>query len=219
MAAPARGPQEATRAWLIRQIPLFLASPDRDRSTTHGRRCCRAPSRSQTTVTRSVRRPVLLRELDAAIATSGFEASSCVGDKRELRSGPADALFPSTASPTSRGRPPAPPLSVWADVDRQLAGSAVAGVQVGVFTRLLSRTSRGAPRGETECLRSRARRRHLPGRAPEEGRREARARACHAAPQALAFREDAALADLLAEDLLPGGSLGRIRRLWSGCHR
>ena len=35
--------------------------------------------------------------------------------------------------------------------------------------------------------------------------------------EALAFREDSALADLLAEDLLPRwlACLGRIRRLWS----
>jgi len=232
MAAPARGPQEATRARPIRQIPLFpgVSGPRPEHDPT-GDAAAEAPSpvADDRQLDLFGDRAVLLRELDAAIATGRFEEASSLrgridesfGPDPTRRALPLDRL----ADVTWEG-PPAPPLSVWADVERQLAGQPQLRdrVRVGVFTRLLqSHKSEELLEARPECLPALA---HavsaFPGRAPEEGRREARALVRDSllagrTLEALAFLEDAALADLLAEDLLPRwlACLGRIRRLWS----
>jgi hypothetical protein len=112
------------------------------------------------------------------------------------------------------------PLSAWAAVDRQLVDQPVLRerVRTGVFARLLqSHTSAELLSARAECLPALAR----ALRASPEGQLEARGLVRDAllagrTLEAFNFREDAPLADLLAEDLPPRwlACLGRVRRLW-----
>jgi len=174
-------------------------------------------------------RVVLARDLDAALAAGRFE------DVARLRHAMDDAFGPTA---TSRGLapldgldevawhgPPAAALSAWAAIDRGLAGPPPLRdrVRSGVFARLLRSHRPGELLAAMpNCLPALA---HAlafgPGRSLAEGRLEARALVRDAllagrALDGLDFREDEALADLLAEDLPPRwlACLGRIRRLW-----
>jgi hypothetical protein len=127
------------------------------------------------------------------------------------------------ADPTDRGS--AAPLSVWAEIDDGLASqpSLPERLRSAVFARLLESHAFGELlEARPESLPALA---HVlrirPGRSPEEGRREARVLVRDAllagrALDALDFRENEAVAELLAEDLSPRwlACLGRVRRLW-----
>jgi hypothetical protein len=172
---------------------------------------------------------VLARELDAAIADGRFEEAArfrrsideAYGPSATSRSlAPLDGL----ADVAWEG-PPAIPLSTWAGIDRQLAAQPPlqARVRRGIFARLLqSHASGELVAASPDCLPALVRALVSgPGRSPSEGRLEARSlvRDSLLAGRALEgvdFREDEALADLLAEDLPPRwlACLGRIRRLW-----
>lgn len=171
---------------------------------------------------------VLARDLDAAIAAGRFEevvrlrlsmdaifglseASRCLA--------PLDRL----AGAAWEG-PPGMPLSVWAEIDGQLADQPPLRerLRTGAFTRLLqSHTPRELLAARPECLPALVRAVSGPGRTPQEGRLEARGLVRDSllagrTLDALDFHEDEALADLLAEDVPPRwlACLGRIRRLW-----
>jgi hypothetical protein len=172
-------------------------------------------------------RAVLARELDAAITGGRFEAVAALRARVEEDFGPdaARSLVPLARFDGVAWDPPEAPLSVWADVDRLLAGHPRLREQVrtGVFGRLLqSQPSARLLAARPECLPALARAlRERPGRPPEEGRREARALVRDALLagrplEAFDFRDDPAVADLLAEDRDPRwlACLGRIRRLW-----
>jgi hypothetical protein len=173
-------------------------------------------------------RAVLARALDAAIANGKFEEAVDLG--RSIDEGflpeTARSLVPldRLAAAAWQG-PPAAPLALWAEIDGQLASQPQLRdrLRAGVFARLLqSHTPGELLAARPECLPALAQVvRSWPGRSPEEGRREARALVRDAllagrVLDALDFREDQALADLLAEDMPPRwlACLGRIRRLW-----
>ncbi len=172
-------------------------------------------------------RAVLARELDAAIAGGRFEAVAALRARVEHDFGPgaAQTLAPLACFDGVAWDPPDTALSAWADVDPLLAGRPQLREQVrtGVFGRLL-RSHRPARllAARPECLPALARvLRERPDRPPEEGRRDARALVRDSLLagrplEALDFRDDPAVADLLAEDRDPRwlACLGRIRRLW-----
>jgi hypothetical protein len=172
-------------------------------------------------------RAVLSRELDAAITGGRFEAVAALRARVEedFGSDAARSLAPLARFAGIAWDPPETPLSVWVDVDRLLAGHPQLREQVrtGVFGRLLQ--SQHPARllvARPECLPALARvLRERPDRPPEEGRRDARALVRDSLLagrllEALDFRDDPAVADLLAEDRDPRwlACLGRIRRLW-----
>lgn len=176
-------------------------------------------------------RVVLFRELDTAIASGSFEQAAYLLGTIGESFGPdaARSLAPlERLAGVAWEGPPATPLSVWAEIDRQLAGQPHLRDRVlgGVFARLLqSHTPGELLAARLECLPVLARVvSSSPNRSPEEGRREARALVRDSllagrALEALDFRDDEALADLLSEDLSPRwlACLGRIRRLWPSC--
>jgi hypothetical protein len=169
---------------------------------------------------------VLARELDAAVAAGRFEEAVRLGLAMDATFGPSEtapflAALDHLAGAAWEG-PPAMPLSAWAAVDRQLVDQPVLRerVRTGVFARLLqSHTPAELLAARAECLPALVR----ALRASAEGQLEARGLvrdsllAGHTL-EALDFREDAPVADLLAEDLPPRWlvCLGRIRRLWPG---
>lgn len=172
---------------------------------------------------------VLARALDATIADGRFEEAARVRRSIDETYGPS-ATLPSLASldglaDVAWEGPPAIPLSTWAEMDCLLACQPPLRDRVrrGVFARLLqSHTARELLRARPECLPALANALSfgLPG-SSQEGRLEARSLvrdsllAGHAL-EGVDFREDADLADLLAEDLPPRwlACLGRIHRLW-----
>ena len=173
-------------------------------------------------------RVVLFRELDAVIAIGSFDEAHRLRARIDEGFGP-DATW--SLSPLDRlagvawEGPPETPLAVWTEVDRQLAGQPQLRdhVRGGVFTRLLQSHGSGELlAARPDCLPALVLTlRSCLGRPPEEGRREARGLVRDSllagrAPEPLDFRDDAALADLLAEGREPRwlACLGRIRRLW-----
>ena len=172
-------------------------------------------------------RAVLARELDAAITGGWFEAVAALRARVEEDVGPdaARSLAPLALFDGVAWDPPETALSVWADVDRLLAGRPRLREQVrtGVFGRLLqSQRPAKLLAARPECLPVLARVvRERPDRPPEEGRREARALVRDSLLagrplEPLDFHDDQEVADLLAEDRDPRwlACLGRIRRLW-----
>jgi hypothetical protein len=173
---------------------------------------------------------VLARELDLAISAGRFEEAARIRLVMDEVFGPSDlsrsaALLDALAAAAWEG-PPALPLSTWAEIDRQLVDqpSLRGRVQRGAFTRLLqTHTPAELLTARPECLPILVRALGFgPGRSPEEARVEARGLVRDSllsgrTLDALDFREDAALADLLAENLPSRwlACLGRIRRLWT----
>ncbi len=171
---------------------------------------------------------VACRELDAAIAAGRFEEAARLRRSMDALFGPSEisrSLAPlDLLAGVAWERALETALSVWTEIDTLLADqpSHRARVRTGVFTRLLrTHTAAGVLAARPDCLPVLVH--ALRGRAPEEGRLEARALVRDAllagrALEARDFREDEALADLLAEDLPPRwlACLGRIRRLWPG---
>ncbi|MCI0546567.1 MAG: hypothetical protein L0027_04725 [Candidatus Rokubacteria bacterium] len=173
---------------------------------------------------------VASRELDAAIAAGRFEEANCLRLSMDAVFSPSEtsrclAPLDLLAGVAWEGPPPKA-LSVWAEIDTLLADrpSLRARVRTGAFTRLLrSHSPRDLLAARPDCLPALAHALRGCGRSPEEGRLEARALVRDSllagrTLDALAFREDETLADLLAEDLPPRwlACLGRIRRLWPG---
>jgi hypothetical protein len=172
-------------------------------------------------------RAVLSRELEAAITGGRFEEVATLRERIEEDYGldSTRRLDPLARFDGAPWDPPQTPLSVWLDVDRLLAAQPLlrAQVRTGVFSRLLqSHDPETLLAARPGCLPAIARvLREWPGREPEDGRRAARSLvrdsllAGHPL-EALDFRDDAPLADLLAEDRDPRwiACLGRIRRLW-----
>lgn len=172
---------------------------------------------------------VLARDLDLALSAGRFEEAARLRlsiDETFGRSGtsPSRALLDRLASAAWEG-PPSSPLSAWVEIDGRLAPqpSLRDRVRTGAFTRLLqAHTPTELLASRPECLPVLARALGRgPGRSPQEARREARALVRDSllagrTLDALDFREDEALADLLAEDLPPRwlACLGRLRRLW-----
>ena len=172
---------------------------------------------------------VLARDLDAAISAGQFEEAVRLRLAIEDAIGSSDTvpslvLLDRLAHAAWEG-PPAIPLSVWAEIDLQLAGqpSLQESVRRGAFTRLLqAHTSAELLAARPDCLPVLVRALGLgPGRSPQEARLEARALVRDSllagrTLEALDFWEDEALADLLGEHLPPSwlACLGRVRRLW-----
>lgn len=173
---------------------------------------------------------VLARELEAALGRGRFEEAAAL--RRVL----GDAYGPSRhtigldflerlGGPVWE-RPPGEVLAVWTEIDGQLRDRAHlrARLREGVFRRLLeSHRAEALVKADPGCLPALAA--VLASgveTAPEGGRRRARALVRDALLagrdlESLDFTEDAALADLLAEDFPPRwlACLGLIRRLWS----
>jgi hypothetical protein len=173
-------------------------------------------------------RAVLARALDAAVASGLFEEAVRLRQSIDEMFGPETARSPfplDRLAGVAWEGPAAVPLSVWAEIDEGLASqpSLRERLRCGVFARLLeSHTSCELLEARPESLPALAHvLRRLPGRSPEEGRREARVLVRDAllagrALDALDFRDDQAVAELLAEDISPRwlACLGRVRRLW-----
>jgi hypothetical protein len=173
-------------------------------------------------------RVVLFRELDAAIAIGSFEEAHRLRTRIDESFGPeaTRSLVPlDHLADVAWEGPPVTPLAVWAEVDGQVAGQPYLRdrVRSGVFTRLLqSHGSEELLTARPDSLPDLVRAvRSRPGRSPEDGQREARrlvrdSLLAGRPLEALDFRDDAALADLLAEGLEPRwlACLGRILRLW-----
>jgi hypothetical protein len=172
---------------------------------------------------------VLARDLEVAISDGRFEEAVQVGFAM------ADAFVPSEAlrdlawldrlAAAAWEGPPAAPLSVWAEIDRQLSAQPCLQDRVrrGAFIRLRrAHTAVELMEARPECLPLLVRALGSePGRSAEEARFEARglvrdSLVAGRTLDPLDFREDEAVADLLAEDLPPRwlACLGRIRRLW-----
>ena len=172
---------------------------------------------------------VLARDLDLALSDGRFEEAAQVRLAIAEAFGPFQALrelvwLERLAAVAWEG-PPAVPLMAWAEVDRQLCGQSTLQDRVrrGVFTRLLrTHTSAELLEAGPDCLPVLVRALSFgPGRSAEVARVEARGLVRDSLLagrklDALDFREDDAVADLLAEDLSPRwlACLGRIRRLW-----
>jgi len=222
----------------LRQLPLVpgVSGPRREHDATDFA-AAEPPAEAPGTATDDRQldlfadRVVLFRELDAAIASGSFDEAHRMRAKIDESFGPEATR---SLAPLDRlaglawEGPPATPLLVWAEIDHQLEGQPQLRDQVrgGVFTRLLqSHSSEGLLAARPDCLPALAHAvRFCLDRSPEEGRREARelVRAsllAGRALEALDFRDDEALADLLAEGLEPRwlACLGRIRRLWPSC--
>jgi len=232
---PAVSRHEERGAPPLRQLPLFAGiSPSRPEHDTPEAGAAEPAAEAPDTTTDDRQldlfgdRAILFRELDAALASGSFDEASCLRARIEECFGPeaTRSLAPlDWLAGVAWEGPPETPLEVWAQVDRQLAGQPQLRDRVrgGVFTRLLRSHGREellAARPDFLPALAHAVRFHL-GRSPEEGRREARALVRDSllagrALEALDFRDDAALADLLAEGLEPRwlACLGRIRRLW-----
>jgi hypothetical protein len=172
-------------------------------------------------------RAVLSRELEAAITMGRFEEVGTLRRRIEVDYGldSTRGLDPLARFDGIAWDLPRAALSVWVDVDRLLTAQPLLRAQVrsGVFGRLLqSHHPEALVAARPDCLPAIARvLRERPGSSPEEGLRAARSLvrdsllAGHPL-EALDFRDDAPLADLLAEDRDPRwlACLGRIRRLW-----
>ena len=172
---------------------------------------------------------VLARDLNLALSDGRFEEAAQVRLAIAEAFGPSDAprelaWLDRLAAAAWEG-PPAVSLSQWAEIDLQLRGhpSLQDRVRRGAFTRLLrTHTSEELVEARPDCLPVLVRALGLaPGRSAEDARVESRrlVRGSLLAGRridARDFREDEAVADLLAEDLSPRwlACLGRIRRLW-----
>jgi hypothetical protein len=173
---------------------------------------------------------VLARDLDLALSAGRFEEATRLRLALIAAFGPSETLrVLAVLDPLALAAweaPPAAALTTWAEIDRQLVAqtSLRDRVRKGAFARLLETHSPvELLEGRPECLPVLVRVLAAgSGRSPEEGRREARGLVRDAlltgrTLDALDFREDEALADLLAENLTPVwlACLGRIRRLWT----
>jgi hypothetical protein len=171
---------------------------------------------------------MLARDLDDAIAAGRFEEAVRLRLSMDTTFGPSEtsrclAPLDRLAGVAWEG-PPGMPLTVWAEIDRQLGDQRPLRerLRMGTFIRLLqSHTPRELLAARPECLPALVHVLSGPGRTPEEGRLEARVLVRDSllagrTLDALDFPEDEALADLLAEDEPPQwlACLGRIRRLW-----
>ena len=172
---------------------------------------------------------VLARELELAVSDGRFGEAArvhlAIAQAFGLPETPRELDWLGRLAATAWEGPPAVPLSVWAEIDRQLCGqpSLQDRVRRGAFTRLLrTHTSRELMEASPDCLPVLVRALGFQaGRSIDEARVEARALIRDSLLagrrlEGLDFREDEALAELLAEDLSPRwlACLGRIRRLW-----
>lgn len=173
---------------------------------------------------------VIARELEAALGRGRFEEAA--GLRRVLSDvyGPSRytsglGFLEQLGGPVWQ-RQPGDVLAVWTEIDGDLHDRAHlrARLREGVFRRLLeSHRAEALAAADPECLPALAIVLAAGvGTTPEGGRRRARELVRDAllggrSLESLAFKEDAALADLLAEDLSPRwlACLGLIRRLWS----
>ena len=171
----------------------------------------------------------LARDLELAISGGRFEEAARIRLAIDETFGaspasPSLALLDRLASVQWEG-PPGVPLAAWAELDPLLAGqpSLQDHVRTGAFTRLLqTRTSSELLAARPDSLPALVRVLALrPGRSPQEARLEARGLVRDSLLagrmlDALDFRQDEAVADLLPEDMPPRwlASLGRLRRLW-----
>jgi hypothetical protein len=172
---------------------------------------------------------VLARELELAIVDGRFEEAMQTRLVMVEAFGPSEALRdlawldPLAATPWEG--PPAAPLSVWAEVDRQLCARPPLRDRVrrGAFTRLLrAHTAAELMEARPQCLPILVRALLSQAeRSAEDARLEARglirdSLAAGRTLDPLDFPEDEPVADLLAEDLSPAwlACLGRVRRLW-----
>lgn len=217
-----------------RQLPLFAdisgpraASDPTDTTTAEPPAEAPGPLADDRQLGLFADRAVLSRELEAAITSGRFEEGPMLRARLEEDFGldSTQGLDPLARLAGVAWDPPQTPLAVWVDVDRLLAAQPLlrAQVRTGVFSRLLqSHHPEVLLAARPDCLPAIARvLREWPGSSPEDGRRAARSLvrdsllAGHPL-EALDFRDDAPLADLLAEDRDPRwlACLGRIRRLW-----
>jgi hypothetical protein len=172
---------------------------------------------------------VLAREFDAAITAGRFEEAVRLRLSMDATFGPSETTTVWSAPLERLARvawegPPAAALAAWAEIDSRLQEQPhLRGrLRTGVFTRLLqAHTPTELLAARPQSLPALVRALSGPGRSPEEGRLEARGLVRDSllagrSIDSLDFREDQALADLLAEDLPPRwlACLGRIRRLW-----
>jgi hypothetical protein len=173
---------------------------------------------------------VLARELEAALGRGRFEEAAGLHRVLSDAYGPSHhtvdlGILERLGGPVWQ-RPPGEVLAVWTEIDGQLRERVHlrARLREGVFRRLLeSQRAEALVTADPECLPALAI--VLASgveSAPEGGRRRARGLVRDAllagrGLESLAFKEDAALADLLAEDFPPRwlACLGLIRRLWS----
>ena len=173
---------------------------------------------------------VLARELEVALGRGRFEEAAGLRRLLDEAYGPSRDTVALSFLERFDGlgwqRQPGEALVVWTEIDGQLRERPHlrARLREGVFRRLLeSHRAEALVTARPECLPALA---AVLGSGvvtpPEEGRRRARELVRDAllddrGLESLDFEEDAALADLLAENLPPRwlASLGLVRRLWS----
>ena len=173
---------------------------------------------------------VLARELEAALGRGRFEEAARLHRVLSDAYGPSRytvglGFLERVGGPVWQ-RPPGEVLAVWTEIDGQLRERVHlrARLREGVFGRLLeSHGAEALVTADPECLPALAVvLASGVGTTPDAGRRRARGLVREAllagrGLESLDFKEDAALADLLAEDFPPRwlACLGLIRRLWS----
>jgi len=217
-----------------RQLPLFAdisgpreASDPTDTTTADPPAEAPGPLADDRQLGLFADRALLSRELESAITSGRFEEVGTLRGRLEEDYGldSTGSLDPLARFDGVAWDLPQAILSVWVDVDRLLAAQPLLRAQVrsGVFSRLLQpHDPEALVAARPDCLPAIARvLRERPGSSPEDGLRAARSLARDSllaghTLEALDFRDDAPLADLLAEDRDPRwlACLGRIRRLW-----